>query len=173
MNFYSNRGMFLEELIGNTIKYFKDQNKKIIIYKRNLPIKLIRIEKNKITGSLKEKSTTDYYGVFEGRMIDFEAKQTKLSYFITANLKDHQKKHLIDIWNSKGFSFIIIYFIKFDEYFCITTKEMQKIWNKTKIPFSWFKKNGLKIEIIFPGILSLENYLIENCFLKNEMKCIL
>ncbi len=57
-----------------------------------------------------EKSTTDYNGVYQGRYIDFEAKQTSSDFFDFNNIKEHQITHLKHIKKLKGIAFILIFF---------------------------------------------------------------
>ena len=76
---YAHRGMTLESDINSSNKYYLE-NDIALIYKKPTPIKVVKVnyERNKITeGYYEVPSTTDYNGVYKGRYIDFEAKETK------------------------------------------------------------------------------------------------
>jgi recombination protein U len=76
---YGNRGMTLESDINSSNKYYLD-NDIALIYKKPTPIKVVKVNyiKNKITeGYYEVPSTTDYNGIYKGKYIDFEAKETK------------------------------------------------------------------------------------------------
>ena len=78
---YSNRGMGLEDDLNNTNKYYLDTNK-AIIYKKPTPITINKVDyKSRTDAVIKEAhfkipSTTDYNGIYKGRYIYFEAKET-------------------------------------------------------------------------------------------------
>ena len=78
---YSNRGMDLEELINETNKYYLEIDK-AIIYKKPTPIGIDKVcydNNSKIITKayFKEPSTLDYNGLYKGRYVEFEAKETK------------------------------------------------------------------------------------------------
>ena len=51
-------------------------------------------------------STTDYNGIYKGKYIDFEAKETKSkTSFSLNNIHPHQIKHLENIDKHKGFNY--------------------------------------------------------------------
>ena len=76
----ANRGMDFENDINLSNEYYK--NKGIcLITKRPTPINVVKVDYSqgaKITHAYFEaQSTTDYNGVYKGKYIDFEAKNTK------------------------------------------------------------------------------------------------
>ena len=156
MLFNSNNGMFLETLLNRTSDYYKDNNK-LLFFKRNLPISIYKNNNGNINGKLTSKSQTDYYGIYDGRYIDFEAKQTNKEVFYLNNIKDHQINHLKTIDELNGISFLILHFLKFDEFFCIDYKKLITI--DCKITREWCKQNAFEIHIFFPGILNIIEYL--------------
>lgn len=156
-----NKGMYIEELVGNTISFYNEQNIGIF-EKRYLPIKVISIEKNKVIGYLKEKSYVDFIGLYNKRHIEFETKQTNNDYFKFSLFKEHQLKYLINIFNNGAISFLIIHFYNHDKTFAISAFELISLYEKfknKKIPLNYIERHFYKLEIIFPGILDLVSFL--------------
>lgn len=152
---YANRGMYLEELINKTIDYYSF-NKIAFFEKRFLPIKITqKLNDNLVQGKLMKKSYVDYCGVYEGKYISFEAKQTNNDYFLLSQIKEHQIKHIVDINNFKGISFLVIHFFNESKTFLVTYQVLEK-WianHKNKIDLKTFEKQTIELQITFPGIL--------------------
>lgn len=54
-------------------------------------------------GFFKEPSTTDYNGLYNGKYIDFEAKETNnKTSFPLDNIHKHQIEHIRNVINNKG-----------------------------------------------------------------------
>src|SRR5690625_1760422 len=113
---FSNRGMTLEEDINVTNKYYLNSNL-AVIHKKPTPIQIVNVHYPKrsaavITeGYFQQSSTTDYNGIYRGKHIDFEAKETKSkTSFPLANIHDHQINHMRSIIKHGGLSFMIIRF---------------------------------------------------------------
>lgn len=158
---YKNKGMYLEELINNTISYYNN-NDVGLFEKRYLPIAIKEINKNKVTGFLKEKSSVDYLGLYQGKHIEFEAKQTQNDYFSFNVFKNHQLKYLVKANMMGAISFLIIHFFNNDITICISINNLIEIYNKfktKKVPINSFVKYGSKINIVFPGILDIVSFL--------------
>lgn len=115
-----NRGMYLEEIINNTCqKYYG--SREIMIFKRELPIKIIRfVDQHTVRAHLLNNALVDYYGLYHGRYFEFEAKQVNGSKFVLANIKKHQFHHLQKIDHAHGLAFFVIYFMKYEK--CYLTK---------------------------------------------------
>ena len=74
---YANRGMTLESELNSTNTYYLENNI-AVIYKKPTPIKVLKqINGKVIKGYFEKPSTTDYNGLYKGKYIDFEAKETK------------------------------------------------------------------------------------------------
>ena len=148
---YSNRGMTLESDINNSNKYYLE-NDIAVIYKKPTPIKVVNVDYNhRINTKIKEAyyevpSTTDYNGIYKGKYIDFEAKETKSkTSFSLNNIHTHQIDHLIRVKNHGGISFLIIKFVTLDETYLLETKYLEDfIKNNTRksIPYEYIKNNG-------------------------------
>src|SRR5690625_1166194 len=122
---YSNRGMSLEDDIQQTNQFYLEVNK-AVIHKKPTPIQIVNVHYPKrsaavITeGYFQAKSTTDFNGVYRGKHIDFEAKETKnKTLFPLANIHEHQFIHMQSILNHGGICFFIIRFTVFDEIYFV------------------------------------------------------
>ncbi len=160
MKNYKNKGMFLEALVEKTSNYYFENNQ-FAIFKRDIPIKIYKIEEQKVSAYLKQKALSDYYGVYHGRMFDFEAKQTQQKRFLLSNLKKHQYEHLKAVNQFGAFSFLLVYFVADDLYFAIPIDAIETVLNnkEASIDVNWCKNNAFNLEIIFPGILNFKKLL--------------
>ena len=157
----TNKGMFIECLVEKTISFF-NENKIGCFEKRHLPIAVCSINKNKVIGKLKQKSTVDFCGIYLGKHIEFETKQTDKDYFNFNLFKEHQIKYLIDTSLMGGISFVIIHFFKMDKSFAISIDDLIKLKDKFQfknISYEYFKKNYFCLELVFPGILMFNRFI--------------
>ena len=151
---YGNRGMALEEDINITNKYYVDK-KIAFIYKKPTPIQVTKIDysnKGMIIKEafFKEPSTTDYNGLYKGKYIDFDAKETESkTSFPLANVHIHQIKHIKNIVENDGIGFLIIRFVKLNKYFILLGEDLIDFIKKSdrkSIPLSYFEEKGHIIE---------------------------
>ena len=135
---YANRGMSLEEELNITNDYYRDIDK-AIIYKKPTPIKVVKAnfvsrQNAKITEAyFAMPSTTDYNGIYKGKYIDFEAKETTSSTsFPLTNIHKHQLLHLKKVYEHNGISFIIVRFTHLNEtkYVSISPWVLSHVWLK-------------------------------------------
>ena len=152
--YYGNRGMTLENDINETNKYYLVNNI-AIIHKKPTPITIAKVDyPSRKEAVIKEAyfktpSTTDYNGIYKGKYIDFEAKETKASSFPLSNIHKHQIEHLKKVLEHGGFSFLIIRFtLKGDTYLLPTKKLLDFIESNKRqsIPYEYFKKEGFIIK---------------------------
>jgi recombination protein U len=113
---YSNRGMTLEEDLNITNAYYRDRGI-CVIHKKPTPVQIVRVDYPKRSAAkiteayFKRPSTTDYNGVYRGRYIDFEAKETRNpSALPLQNFHEHQVHHMEQVKVHNGIAFIIIKF---------------------------------------------------------------
>ena len=158
---YANRGLELEKMIDETNKYYLI-NDIAVIYKKPTPIAIQKTEYAgktvKTTGFLKSKSTLDYVGLYKGRYLDFDAKSTlNQTSFPLGNISSHQIKHIKDIFNHGGISFLIIemngsfYFFKGEDLTHFIDNHERK-----SIPYDYIKEKAYLIKI---GINPKLNFL--------------
>ena len=151
---YGNRGMDLEKDLNDTNKYYLDQ-KIAFIYKKPTPIKITKTEYSNSGKIIKEAffespSTTDYNGLYQGKYIDFEAKETNnKTSFPLANIHQHQIKHIRNINDNGGICFLIVRFTKLNETYLLPSYNfLDYIDNEQKksIPKLYFQKKGYLIK---------------------------
>ena len=148
----ANRGMSLEEDINLSNEYYRD-NQIALIHKRPTPINIVKVDYSKgarITDAYFEKqSTTDYNGVYKGKYIDFEAKNTKSnSAFPLSNISEHQIVHLKNVLYHGGIAFFIISFQMKDEIYLLDASfviDFYEHGTRKSIPYEVFKKEGILI----------------------------
>ncbi len=147
---YSNRGMGLENDLNDSNEYYRFQNQ-AIIYKKPTPITITKVDyPSRLEAVIKEAyfktpSTTDYNGIYKGRYIDFEAKETKLDYFPLSNIHAHQIEHLKHIIEHGGIGFIIVRFTHYNKTFLLEGKFLFDFLNnetRKSIPLAYFEKVG-------------------------------
>ena len=173
---HSNRGMVLENDLNATNEYYL-LNNVAVIYKKPTPITINKVDyPSRKDAVIKEAhfkipSTTDYNGIYKGKYIDFEAKETKLDYFPLANINAHQIKHLKKIMEHGGIGFLIVRFSKKDEIFYLDgTKffEFLETISIKSIPIEYFYENGYKIKVKFnPRIDYLK--IVDEIYFKGEV----
>ncbi len=149
----ANRGMSLEEDINLSNDYYRDAGI-ALINKRPTPINIVKVDYSKgarITDAYFEKqSTTDYNGVYKGRYIDFEAKNTKsTTSFPLSNISEHQIVHLKNVLKHGGIAFFIISFQMKDEIYLLDASFVIDFYEHGKrksIPYEVFTKEGILIK---------------------------
>lgn len=147
---YGKRGMTLESDINSTNKYYLE-NDIAVIHKKPTPTKVIKLVGNRIKDGFYEiPSTTDYNGIYKGKYIDFEAKETKSkTSFPLNNIHPHQIKHLEKIYVHGGISFIIIRFTLLNKTYLILAKDFIEYFEnniKKSIPISYIEEKGFLIK---------------------------
>lgn len=152
-NNYGNRGMVLESDINETNNYYL-VNDIAVIYKKPTPIKILHLDysTNKITNAFFEtQSTLDYNGVYKGKYIEFDAKETKnKTSFPLSNIHPHQIKHIEKIIKNDGICFLIIRFISLNKTFLLFGNDLItfiKKEDRKSIPISYFTEKCKTIEL--------------------------
>jgi len=149
---YGNRGMTLEEDINLTNEYYKE-NKIALIYKKPIPIKVLKINETKTRikdGFYEKKSTLDYSGIYKEKYIEFDAKETNSkTSFPLSNIHIHQIEHMKNIIYFNGITFLIIRFNYHNLTFLLEGKDLINYienTNKKSMPLDYFLKNCKTIE---------------------------
>ena len=150
---YGNRGMTLESDINITNEYYKDNNI-ALIYKKPTPIKVIKTnyEKTRILDAFYEKkSTLDYNGVYKGKYIEFDAKETiSKTSFPLANIHKHQLEHIKNVIKHNGIVFLIIRFVSLNKTYLIMGKYIINYINENNrksLPLTFFDMYGHIIDL--------------------------
>lgn len=147
---YKNRGMNLEEIINEACKYYLE-NDVAVIYKKPTPIGIVDVDYkhgaviNK--AYFKEPSTLDYNGLYQGKYIEFDAKECQSeTSFPLKNIHPHQLEHIKKVINHGGICFLIIsmngnyYLFKGEDLLQFIKTEPRK-----SIPFHIIDTKGYKL----------------------------
>lgn len=170
---YANRGMILESLINETNEYYVE-NDIALIYKKPTPIGIseaVYTSKGRVikNGYFKAPSTLDYNGVYKGKYIEFEAKETQnKTSFPLANFHEHQLQYIKKVIQHGGICFIIIkmnsliYLLKGTDLIDFIESETRK-----SIPYAYIKDKGFIIKERYnPTIDYLA--IVDDIYIKGE-----
>lgn len=145
------RGLSFEEDINQSNTAYLDRDL-AVIHKKPTPVTIVKVDyparaKAKITEAyFKIPSTTDYNGVYKGRAIDFEAKETaSKTSFALSNLHPHQIEHMRKVKAHGGISFLLIRFSVLNETYFLSIDKLIEFTNnqeRKSLPYDWIKTNG-------------------------------
>ncbi|MCI8445848.1 MAG: Holliday junction resolvase RecU [Bacilli bacterium] len=151
---YSNRGMSLEHDLNATNEYYRVTNR-AIIYKKPTPVTIVKVDyKSRRDAVIKEgyfktPSTTDYNGIYRGKYIDFEAKETRNKrFFPLSNIHVHQIDHLKKITEHGGIGFLIVRFSTLNLTYFLDSSKLLTFTNehtRSSIPLTFFEEHGYRI----------------------------
>lgn len=167
----ANRGMDLENDINQSNEYYKDKGI-CLIYKRPTPINVVKVDYSRgaiITQAYFEhQSTTDYNGVFRGKYVDFEAKNTKCkTSFPLTNIHPHQIEHLKNVIKHGGIAFFIIQFELLHKIYMLDASNVIYFYeneNRRSIPIDYFEKNAIELETSFSPRIKYIDAVISKYF---------
>ena len=152
-NIYANRGMTLETDINQSNEYY-NLNNIALVYKKPTPIKVVQVEypKNKIKEAyFNEPSTLDYTGIYKGKYLEFDAKETQSkTSFPLANIHKHQMEHIKRVIDFGGIAYLIVRFSMLDKTYLLLGEDLISFMNKydrKSIPIDYFDNYGFVIEI--------------------------
>lgn len=142
--------MTLESELNESNKYYLE-NKIAAIYKKPTPVKVLKQENYKIVDGYFEKpSTTDYNGIYKGKYIDYEAKETKnKTAFPLNNIHSHQIKHIENVIKHGGICFLIVRFTNLNKTYLLFGKDFidfVKLNKRKSIPLNYFEETGYLIK---------------------------
>jgi recombination protein U len=153
---YSNRGMTLEDDLNETNDYYRER-KIAVIHKKPTPLQIVQVDYPKRSAAVikeayfKQASTTDYNGVYKGKYIDFEAKETaNITSFPLKNFHQHQIDHMQEVVSQGGICFVILRFSKQEQVFLMQAQHLLSFWDRMK---NGGRKSITKEEIEQIGIL--------------------
>lgn len=152
---YSNRGMGLEDELNETNQYYLIHDI-AIIHKKPTHITIKEVDyRSRVDAVIKQAyfktpSTTDYNGIYKGKYIDFEAKETKQkTMFPLNNIHNHQIRHLKQIVKHGGIGFIIVRFTSLNETYYLKASDLFSFIetnSRKSIPLTYFKEKGYLIK---------------------------
>ncbi|MGP4041304.1 Holliday junction resolvase RecU [Gracilibacillus sp. D59] len=175
---YSNRGMSLEDDINDTNQYYLTHNI-AIIHKKPTPVQIVHVDYPKRSAAVikeayfKQASTTDYNGLYKGKHIDFEAKETKNKHsFPLNNIHQHQIDHMKQVVKHGGICFLLIRFSISQETFLFPAEKLFTYWEqqynggRKSIRYETVKKLGYIIPIRYQAkvdyVAVIDKYYIKN-----------
>lgn len=145
--------MTLESDINQTNEYY-NVNNIALIYKKPTPIKVVQVEypKNKIKEAyFNEPSTLDYNGVYKGKYLEFDAKETQSkTSFPLSNIHKHQIEHIKRVLYFGGIAFLIVRFSLLNENYLLLGDDLISFIDNVErksIPLDYFKSKGFIIDI--------------------------
>ena len=134
----ANRGMDLEDSINETNQAYLDRDI-AVIYKKPIPIQVVKVDYERRSAAkiseayYKVPSTTDYNGIYKGRYIDFEAKETlNKTSFPMKNIHEHQIAHLDRVLKHGGIGFIIVQFSTLGRVYLMEAKIVSEYYARAK-----------------------------------------
>ncbi|MCQ2009156.1 MAG: Holliday junction resolvase RecU [Sporolactobacillus sp.] len=159
---YGHRGMTLEEDLNVTNRYYIETDQ-AVIYKKPTPIQIVHVDYPKRSAAkiteayFRRASTTDYNGIYRGKYIDFEAKETTHAHYIPLkNFHAHQVEHMKRIKRHGGIGFIIVKFTQSSETFLLDADFLAAYWDASLIGG---RKSIPKLLFQDHGHLIPQNYL--------------
>ncbi|WP_226579245.1 Holliday junction resolvase RecU [Halobacillus litoralis] len=154
---FSNRGMSLEEDINLTNEYYLEAGI-AVVHKKPTPVQIVNVDYPKRSAAVikeayfKQASTTDFNGVYRGKYIDFEAKETKnKTSFPLSNVHQHQVDHMKAVVSHGGISFLIVKFSPLEEVYLLPSPMLFTYWDdqwnggRKSIPYSYIMEKGTRI----------------------------
>ena len=145
--------MSLESDINQTNLYY-NLNGIALVYKKPTPIKVVQVEypKNKIKEAyFNEPSTLDYTGIYKGKYLEFDAKETQSkTSFPLSNIHKHQMEHIKKVLEFGGIAYLIVRFTSLDKTYLLLGEDLIKFVNNSdrkSIPIEYFNTNGFVIEM--------------------------
>ncbi|WP_070121100.1 Holliday junction resolvase RecU [Bacillus marinisedimentorum] len=161
MKTYGNRGMTLEEDINASNIYYRE-HRVAVIHKKPTPVQIVNVDYPKRSAAVikeayfKQASTTDYNGVYQGKYIDFEAKETRnKTSFPLKNFHEHQIAHMKEVKAQDGICFLLLRFASIDEVYLLDAAHLFVYWDvqekggRKSIPKKDIEKYGYHIPLGF------------------------
>ena len=162
---YGSRGMSLEDRINQSNQYYLSHNL-AVIHKKPTPIQVVKVDfprrsAARITEAYyRQASTTDYNGLYLGRYLDFEAKETtNKTSFPLANLPDHQIEHMRQCHQQGGIVFLVISFKVHDKVYLLPFPALDQWLESQKrksLPLDYLESHGYLCQ---QGVFPMIDYL--------------
>lgn len=148
--------MNLETLLNETNEFYRI-HQRAVIHKKPTPLQIVKVDYPKRSAAkvteayFKQASTTDYNGVYRGRYIDFEAKETNnKTSFPLGNFHDHQIQHMRECVRHGGICFVIIRFSRYNTQYVLTAEQLFEWWEQREtgrksIPLTYIEKEAHEV----------------------------
>lgn len=173
---HTGRGMSLEQDLNDSNTYYMESGR-ALIHKKPTPVQVVKVDYPRRTSAkiveayYKTPSTTDYNGIYRGRAIDFEAKETKSkTSFPFKSIHPHQIEHLKKVLLHGGIGFLILRFTSYDETYLVDAKLMIERYedqSRKSIAYEVIKEEGSLIkEGLTPRLHYLNN--VDELYFKED-----
>ncbi|MBD7986085.1 Holliday junction resolvase RecU [Sporosarcina sp. Sa2YVA2] len=133
---FSNRGKTLEEELNESNEFYLSRSI-AVIHKKPVPIQIVHVKYPVRSAAViteayfRSPSTTDFNGVWKGKYIDFEAKETtSRTSFPLNNIHDHQVEHMKKVTEHDGIAFLIVKFTSLERYFIVPYDYFEEKWER-------------------------------------------
>lgn len=162
-----NRGIQTEKLVNEANDFYL-QSGRAVIHKKPTPVQIVNVDyPSRSAAKIKEAyfktpSTTDYNGVYQGRYLDFDVKETQsMTSFPIGNIHPHQLNHLAAVHAQEGDAFLIVAFVRLETFFLLPYKALSTFVFRSKtgrksITLEEFHTRAVVIPLSFKPTL---NYL--------------
>lgn len=174
---FANRGMSFEAAINATNAYYL-AHQRAVIHKKPTPVQIVKVDypqrsRAKIVEAyFRQASTTDYSGVYKGRYLDFEAKETRQkSSMPMKNFHKHQIEHMAQVLAQDGICFVLLHFSSLRETYLLPAQALVHFYEKEQgsksMPLTYIRREGFAIaESAFPQVPYLD--IIDQKFLGGD-----
>lgn len=133
-NHFKSQGMIFEHSLNVSNEYYRLRNI-ALIYKKPTPVQIVKVDYPKrssakiVEAYYQTPSTTDYNGIYKGKYLDYEAKETVKSFFPFKHIFPHQVEHLEKVQKLGGIAFVIIYFRTFNSVIIINIEDFSNLYH--------------------------------------------
>ncbi|GAD15811.1 Holliday junction resolvase RecU [Lentilactobacillus otakiensis] len=172
---FSNRGMTLEDEINKSNQYYLREGI-AVIHKKPTPIQIVSVDYPKRSAArikeayFRRASTTDYNGVYHGKYIDFDAKETKnKTSFPLKNFHEHQVEHMRQCLDQQGICFAIIKFVSDQSVYVLKATDLIAYWDdqnkggRKSIPRKVIEQEGFLIQYrinpLLPYLKAVDSFI--------------
>lgn len=154
---FANRGMTFETAINDSNTYYLAHGK-AVIHKKPTPVQIVKVDypmrsRAKIVEAyFRQASTTDYSGVFKGRYIDFEAKETRQKTAMPMkNFHAHQIEHMGQVLAQDGICFVLLHFSTLKETYLLPAQPLIDFYQIDKgsksMPLAYIREHGFSLQL--------------------------
>lgn len=152
---FANRGMSFETMINETNLYYQSRGL-AVIHKKPTPIQIVKVDYPRrsrakiVEAYFRQASTTDYSGVFKGRYIDFEAKETRQKQSMPMkNFHPHQITHMEEVLAQEGICFVLLHFSTIQETYLLPARPLVDFYQIDQggksMPLTYIREHGYRI----------------------------
>lgn len=140
-----NRGKDLEALVIQSNHVYR-MRQEALIHQAHAEVKTIRGAGGQIVKTFyKGKVGLDFYGVYDGKYITFDTKQTaNKTSFPLSNIEHHQYNTVVETDKAGGIAFLLVRFSYWGETYYLSAEQLRYWWTQKErksIPYQWFKDN--------------------------------